>query len=51
MSKTGFCRLNVHRHQKPIQDLLGMSKKHFKQCTGQLYKARKIQIQPENESL
>lgn len=38
--------LPLHDKSSPesIKELLGMSKKHFKQSIGQLYKARKIQI-------
>jgi predicted RNA-binding protein (virulence factor B family) len=51
MSKTGFLPLNDKSTPEEIQALLGMSKKHFKQCIGQLYKVRKIQIQPDGISL
>jgi hypothetical protein len=51
MSKTGFLPLNDKSTPEEIQALLGMSKKHFKQCIGQLYKVKKIQIQPDGISL
>jgi predicted RNA-binding protein (virulence factor B family) len=45
--------LPLHDKSDPIeiQAQLGMSKKHFKQCIGQLYKARLITIEPEGISL
>lgn len=45
--------LPLHDKSDPaeIQAILGMSKKHFKQCVGQLYKARKIQILENGISL
>ena len=51
MAKSGFLPLNDKSSPEEIQSQLGMSKKHFKQCVGQLYKARKIQIQPNGISL
>ncbi len=51
MSKTGFLPLNDKSAPEEIQAMLGMSKKHFKQCIGQLYKVKKIQIQPDGISL
>lgn len=51
MSKTGFLPLNDKSSPEEIQAALGMSKKHFKQCIGQLYKVKKIQIQPDGISL
>lgn len=45
--------LPLHDKSDPaeIQSVLGMSKKHFKQCIGQLYKAKKIQILENGISL
>ncbi|RIW15588.1 RNA-binding protein [Algoriphagus lacus] len=45
--------LPLHDKSDPleIQSILGMSKKHFKQCIGQLYKAKKIQILESGISL
>jgi predicted RNA-binding protein (virulence factor B family) len=45
--------LPLHDKSDPaeIQALLGMSKKHFKQCIGQLFKARRIQILENGISL
>jgi len=38
--------LPLHDKSDPedIKEVLGMSKKHFKQCIGQLYKAKEIVI-------
>jgi hypothetical protein len=51
LEEKGF--LPVHDKSDPaeIQSILGMSKKHFKQCVGQLYKARRIQILENGISL
>ncbi|WP_057936762.1 CvfB family protein [Algoriphagus resistens] len=43
----GFLPLHDKSAPEEIQEHLAMSKKHFKQCIGQLYKARMIQIEPE----
>ncbi|WP_339865536.1 S1-like domain-containing RNA-binding protein [uncultured Algoriphagus sp.] len=43
----GFMPLHDKSAPEEIQQHLGMSKKHFKQCIGQLYKARMIQIEPD----
>ncbi|WP_194775818.1 CvfB family protein [Pararhodonellum marinum] len=45
--------LPLHDHSSPeeIKKTLGMSKKHFKQCIGQLYKAKKIRILKEGIEL
>ncbi|WP_339876883.1 S1-like domain-containing RNA-binding protein [uncultured Algoriphagus sp.] len=43
----GFLPLHDKSAPEEIQQQLGMSKKHFKQCIGQLYKARMIQIEPD----
>lgn len=45
LNQKGFLALYDKSSPEEIQRLLGMSKKHFKQCVGQLYKARLIQIQ------
>lgn len=47
LESTGFLPLHDKSSPEDIQEQLGMSKKHFKQCIGQLYKARMIQIEPE----
>ncbi|PRY90447.1 CvfB family protein [Mongoliibacter ruber] len=45
--------LPLHDKSSPesIKELLGMSKKHFKQSIGQLYKAKKIEIKGDGISL
>ncbi|WP_339756338.1 CvfB family protein [Algoriphagus aquimarinus] len=43
----GFLPLHDKSTPEEIQEQLNMSKKHFKQCIGQLYKARMIQIEPD----
>ena len=43
----GYLPLHDKSAPEEIQQQLGMSKKHFKQCIGQLYKARMIQIEPD----
>ncbi|SFT52712.1 hypothetical protein SAMN04489724_1158 [Algoriphagus locisalis] len=43
----GFLPLHDKSAPEEIQEQLAMSKKHFKQCIGQLYKARMIQIEPD----
>ncbi|MFC5623725.1 CvfB family protein [Algoriphagus winogradskyi] len=43
----GFMPLHDKSAPEEIQQHLGMSKKHFKQCIGQLYKARMIQIESD----
>ena len=43
----GFLPLHDKSAPEEIQQQLGMSKKHFKQCIGQLYKARMIQIESD----
>lgn len=45
--------LPLHDKSDPaeIQSVLGMSKKHFKQCIGQLYKAKRIQLLENGISL
>jgi hypothetical protein len=47
----GFLPLNDKSSPEEIQNQLGISKKHFKQCIGQLYRARKIQLLPDGISL
>ena len=43
----GYLPLHDKSAPEEIQQQLGMSKKHFKQCIGQLYKARMIQIESD----
>jgi predicted RNA-binding protein (virulence factor B family) len=45
--------LPLHDKSSPesIKQLLGMSKKHFKQSIGQLYKAKKIKIKDDGIEL
>ncbi|MBN7816570.1 CvfB family protein [Algoriphagus pacificus] len=45
LEEKGFMPLHDKSAPELIQKELGMSKKHFKQCIGQLYKAGKIRIQ------
>lgn len=47
----GFLPLHDKSSPEEIRGVLGMSKKHFKQSIGQLYKDRKIKILPEGISL
>lgn len=47
LESKGFLPLNDKSAPEEIQEQLSMSKKHFKQCIGQLYKARMIQIEPD----
>lgn len=51
LDEKGFLPLHDKSDPIEIQVQLGMSKKHFKQCIGQLYKARLITIEPEGISL
>ncbi len=51
LEKKGFLPLHDKSSPEEIQAELGMSKKHFKQCIGQLYKARQIQLLPDGISL
>lgn len=51
LESKGFLPLHDKSDPVEIQAMLGMSKKHFKQCIGQLYKARAIVIQPDGISL
>jgi predicted RNA-binding protein (virulence factor B family) len=50
LEEKGFLPLHDKSDPAEIQAILGMSKKHFKQCIGQLYKARQIAIRPEGIS-
>jgi predicted RNA-binding protein (virulence factor B family) len=50
LDSKGFLPLHDKSDPAEIQALLGMSKKHFKQCIGQLYKARQILIRPDGIS-
>ncbi len=50
LEEKGFLPLHDKSDPGEIQAVLGMSKKHFKQCIGQLYKARQIAIGPEGIS-
>ena len=47
LEEKGFMPLHDKSAPELIQKELGMSKKHFKQCIGQLYKAGKIRIQED----
>jgi len=47
LEKEGFLALHDKSTPEEIQIALGMSKKHFKQCIGLLYKARMIQLFPD----
>ncbi|MCS5489602.1 CvfB family protein [Algoriphagus limi] len=51
LKEKGFLPLHDKSDPEEIKVLLGMSKKHFKQCIGQLYKAREIQILEDGISL
>jgi predicted RNA-binding protein (virulence factor B family) len=51
LEEKGFLPLHDKSTPKEIQDILGMSKKHFKQCIGQLYRARMVQLLPDGISL
>jgi predicted RNA-binding protein (virulence factor B family) len=51
LEEKGFLPLHDKSSPEDIQRILSMSKKHFKQCVGQLYKARLIQIQEDGISL
>ena len=50
LEERGFLPLHDKSDPTEIQAILGMSKKHFKQCIGQLYKARQIVIGPDGIS-
>ena len=51
LEEKGFLPLHDKSYPEEIKEVLGMSKKHFKQCIGQLYKAREIQIHEDGISL
>lgn len=51
LEEKGFLPLHDKSDPEEVKQLLGMSKKHFKQCIGQLYKAREIVIQEDGISL
>ncbi|GMQ28558.1 CvfB family protein [Algoriphagus confluentis] len=51
LNEKGFLPLHDKSDPEEIKRVLGMSKKHFKQCVGQLYKAREITIQENGISL
>jgi uncharacterized protein len=51
LEEKGFLGLHDKSDPEEIKRELGMSKKHFKQCIGQLYKAREILIQENGISL
>lgn len=44
LREKGFLPLHDKSDPEEIKEVLGMSKKHFKQCIGQLYKAKEIVI-------
>lgn len=44
LREKGFLKLHDKSDPEEIKSQLGMSKKHFKQCIGQLYKAREIKL-------
>jgi predicted RNA-binding protein (virulence factor B family) len=47
LEATGFLPLHDKSDPAYIQSMLGMSKKHFKQCIGQLFRARAIRIEED----
>ncbi len=51
LDEKGFLPLHDKSDPEEIKQVLGMSKKHFKQCIGQLYKAREIVIHEDGISL
>lgn len=51
LEEKGFLPLHDKSDPAEIQAVLGMSKKHFKQCIGQLFKARQIVIGPDGISV
>ncbi|MFC5190905.1 S1 RNA-binding domain-containing protein [Algoriphagus aquatilis] len=51
LEEKSFLPLHDKSDPEEIKRVLGMSKKHFKQCIGQLYKAREIQILEDGISL
>lgn len=51
LQEKGFLPLHDKSEPEAIQKTLGMSKKQFKQCIGQLYKAQEISIYPDGISI
>lgn len=51
LEQKSFLPLHDKSDPEEIKRVLGMSKKHFKQCIGQLYKAREIEIREDGISL
>ncbi len=51
LEQKSFLPLHDKSDPEEIKLILGMSKKHFKQCIGQLYKAREIEIREDGISL
>ena len=51
LEQKGFLPLHDKTDPEVIKQVLGMSKKHFKQCIGQLYKVREIVIHEDGISL
>lgn len=51
LEEKSFLPLHDKSDPEEIKRVLGMSKKHFKQCIGQLYKAREIEIREDGISL
>lgn len=51
LEEKGFLPLHDKSDPAAIQEVLAMSKKHFKQCIGQLYKGHRIQILENGISL
>lgn len=47
LEKKGFLHLHDKSDPEEIKQVLGMSKKHFKQCIGQLFKAKEILIRED----
>jgi predicted RNA-binding protein (virulence factor B family) len=50
LEEKSFLPLHDKSDPEEIKRVLGMSKKHFKQCIGQLYKAREIEIREDGIS-
>ncbi|MHA7128595.1 CvfB family protein [Algoriphagus namhaensis] len=51
LEQKGMLKLHDKSDPEEIKAMLGMSKKHFKQSIGQLYKARKIILLPDGIAL
>ena len=51
VQEKGFLPLHDKSDPEAIKKALGMSKKQFKQCIGQLYKAQEISIYPDGISI